>query len=425
MADSISSVKGMNDLMPPESATWHRIESTARELFAAYGYGEIRTPVVEHTELFARGVGEATDIVGKEMYTFHDRATPPRSLTLRPEMTAGCVRAYIEHAIAMKEPITRWYYIAPMFRYERMQTGRYRQFWQIGCECFGIAEPTIDAEQIAMLYAFYQRLGVGQLEVCVNSVGSGEDRPRYRDALVAYFTPHLASLCPDCQRRIHTNPLRILDCKVEGCKAIAAGAPKIAEFLGEASRAHFDGVQSALAALDIPFRVATDIVRGLDYYTGTVFEILSSAPTLGKQSTVVGGGRYDGLVELLGGPATPAVGFALGVERAVLAMGADPQSLVSRPALFIATRGANARIRGTAIAHALRLAGVVVEVEHRDVGMKAQFKRGEKLGARFAIALGDDELKTGRATVRNMDTRDEVAVDLADAAALTAAVRGP
>src|SRR5690242_662211 len=187
MADAISSVKGMNDLLPPDSSVWHRIESTARALFAAYSYGEVRTPVVEHTELFARGIGEATDVVGKEMYTFPDRAS--RSLTLRPEMTAGCARAYIEHAISGKEPVTRWYYIGPMFRYERSQVGRYRQFWQIGCECFGIAEPTIDAEQIAMLYAFYQRLEVPALEVLINTVGSGDDRPRYRAALVAYFTP--------------------------------------------------------------------------------------------------------------------------------------------------------------------------------------------------------------------------------------------
>jgi histidyl-tRNA synthetase len=294
MADAISSVKGMNDLLPPESSVWHRIESTARALFAAFNYAEIRTPMVEHTELFARGIGEATDVVGKEMYTFPDRAG--RSLTMRPEMTAGCARAYIEHAIHTREPITRWYYIGPMFRYERGQVGRYRQFSQIGCECFGAAEPTIDAEQIAMLHAFYDRLGVGGLEVCINTVGAGDDRPRYRAALVEYFAPHRASLCPDCQRRLDTNPLRILDCKVPGCRTIAAGAPTITAHLGEATRAHFARVQDALAALAVPFTVEPRLVRGLDYYTGTVFEILSSAPSLGSQGTVVGGGRYDGLV---------------------------------------------------------------------------------------------------------------------------------
>jgi histidyl-tRNA synthetase len=420
MADAIASVKGMNDLLPPESAVWHRVEATARALFAAYGYGEIRTPVLEHTELFARGIGEATDVVGKEMYTFPDRAD--RSLTMRPEMTAGCVRAYIEHAVHGKEPVTRWYYVAPMFRYERHQVGRYRQFWQIGCEAFGIAEPTIDAEQIAMLHAFYTRLGIGELTVCVNTVGSGEDRPRYRAALVAYFTPHKAALCPDCQRRLDTNPLRILDCKVPGCKQIAAGAPSMTEFLGDASRAHFAGVQTALAALAVPHVVEPRLVRGLDYYTGTVFEILSAAPALGAQSTVVGGGRYDGLVEQLGGPPTPAFGFALGVERAVLAMGADAEAVAPHPALFVATRGEPARVRGTALAHALRTAGVGVEVEHRDVSMKAQYKRAEKLRARWALAIGDAELASGKATMRELATRIEVAVDLADVTALAAAL---
>jgi histidyl-tRNA synthetase len=418
MSDAIASVKGMNDLLPPESSVWHRVESTARALFAAFNYAEVRTPVLEHTELFARGIGESTDVVGKEMYTFTDRGN--RSLTLRPEMTASCARAYLEHAVHGREPVTRWYYIGPMFRYERSQAGRYRQFWQIGCECFGIAEPTIDAEQIAMLYAFYQRLELAGLEVCVNTVGSGEDRPRYRAALVEYFTPHRASLCADCQRRLDTNPLRILDCKVPGCGAIAAGAPKITEFLGEATRAHFAGVQAALTELAVPYKVDPRLVRGLDYYTGTVFEIVSSAPALGSQGTVVGGGRYDGLVELLGGPATPAFGFALGIERAVLAMGVDPATVVPRPALFIACRGAAARSRATAVAHALRLAGAVVEVEHREVGMKAQFKRAEKLGARWALAIGDDELASGRATMRQMANREEVAVDLADSAALAA-----
>jgi histidyl-tRNA synthetase len=418
MADAINSVKGMNDLLPPDSAVWHRIEATARGLFEAFNYGEIRTPVLEHTDLFARGIGEATDVVGKEMYTFPDRAG--RSLTLRPEMTAGCARAYIEHAVHTREPVTRWYYIGPMFRYERSQVGRYRQFSQIGCECFGVGEPTVDAEQIAMLHAFYHRLEVGALEVCINTVGSGDDRPRYRAALIAYFTPHRASLCPDCQRRLETNPLRILDCKVEGCRAIAAGAPAITEFLGDATRAHFAGVQDALTALGIPYKVDPRLVRGLDYYTGTVFEILSSAPTLGSQGTVVGGGRYDGLVELLGGPATPAFGFALGIERAVLAMGLDPATIVPRPAVFVATRGAAARARGTALAHALRLAGAIVEVEHREVGMKAQFKRAEKLGSRWALAIGDDELASGKATMRQMATREEVAVDLTDVAAIVA-----
>jgi histidyl-tRNA synthetase len=411
----------MNDLLPPESAKWHRLESTCRELFARYGYGEVRTPVVEHTALFARGIGEATDIVEKEMYTFKDRGD--RSLTLRPEMTAGCARAYVEHAVHAREPVTRWWYLGPMFRYERMQTGRYRQFWQIGCEVYGIAEPSIDAEQIAMLVELYTRLGVTELEVRVNSVGSGDDRPRYRQALVDYLTPHRGSLCADCQRRLDTNPLRVLDCKVPGDQALMVGAPSILDTLGDAARAHFAVVQETLTACGVPFTIDPRLVRGLDYYTGTVFEIVTTGTKLGAQGTLVGGGRYNGLVEDLGGPATAAFGFAFGVERAVLCMPGEPDSYLERPALFIATRGAAARVRGTALAHGLRKAGVAVELEHREAGMKGQFKRADKLAARFVLALGDDELARGRGALRDMATRAEVEVDLADVASIAQHLR--
>ena len=418
--EPIQSVKGMNDVLPPESAKWQHLEATCRTLFARYGYGEIRTPVLEHTELFARGVGEATDIVEKEMYTFTTRGE--RSLTMRPEMTASCVRAYIEHKIYGAEPVTRWWYLGPMFRYERAQAGRYRSFWQIGCEVFGIAEPTIDAEQIAMLVALYGELGVGDLTVLVNSVGDREDRPRYRDALVAYFAPHREALCPDCRRRLDTNPLRILDCKVPADRALAQGAPKLVDYLGDKAKAHFGAVQDALGALGVPFTVDPNLVRGLDYYTGTVFEITSAAGNLGAQSTIVAGGRYDGLVESLGGPATPAVGFALGVERALLCMSGDAATFAAPPTLFIVTMGAPARAAATALAHQLRGAGVAVELEHRDAGVKAQFRRAEKLGARFALALGDAELTSGRAKLKHMAARTETELPL-DPAALAAALR--
>ncbi|MCB9571966.1 MAG: histidine--tRNA ligase [Kofleriaceae bacterium] len=416
MAEPIQSVKGMNDVLPPDSARWQHLEATCRDLFARYGYGEIRTPVLEHTQLFARGVGEATDIVDKEMYTFEDRGQ--RSLTLRPEMTASCVRAYIEHAVHARDPVTRWWYCGPMFRYERAQAGRYRSFWQIGCEVFGVAEPTIDAEQIAMLVELYKSLGVGDLTVLVNTVGSAADRPAYRAALVAYFEPHQAALCGDCRRRLASNPLRILDCKVPTCKALAAHAPRLRDHLGDASRAHFDGVLAALTAMDVTPNVDDQLVRGLDYYTGTVFEITSAAGALGAQSTIVGGGRYDGLVESLGGAATPAVGFALGVERALLCMGGDPADFGRGIDLFIATRGEAARRHGTALAHRLRRLGAAVEVEHREVGMKGQFKRADRLGARFALALGDAELASGQGALKDMQARSEVTADLGDAAAI-------
>lgn len=418
MAASITSVRGMNDLLPADTRRWHRLEAACREVFAAYGYGEIRTPVVESTELFARGIGEATDIVEKEMYTFLDRGE--RSLTLRPEMTAGCARAYIEHALYHHEPVTRLWYQGPMFRYERMQTGRYRQFWQIGCEVYGVADATIDAEQIAMLHQLFAGVGLRDIEILVNSVGSGEDRAAYRDRLVAYLTPHAETLCADCRRRLHTNPMRVLDCKVPSCQPIIAHAPHLAESLGAASRAHFDEVLGLLEAMGVPYRRDHKLVRGLDYYTGTVFEFKCYHPELGAQSTVAGGGRYNTLVEGLGGPATPAMGFAFGVERAVLCM----EAATTLPAIdvYIACLGDAARRAGLVLAHHLRPYGVRVESELRPVGAKAQFKRADKIGATAVLTLGDNELKEGTATIKHLRETREQKVALGDVAALAAAI---
>lgn len=410
MGDAPVSVRGMNDLLPPESAKWAHLERVCRETFARFGYGEVRPPVVEHTDLFARGVGEATDVVEKEMYTFPDRGG--RSLTLRPELTAGCARAYIEHAVGTKEPVTRWWYLGPMFRYERMQVGRYRQFWQIGCEAYGVAEPTIDAEQIAMMVAVFAALGIAPVEARINNVGSGDDRVRYREALVAYFTPHRAALCGDCQRRLETNPLRLLDCKVPADKALAAGAPRVLDHLGEAATAHFAALRATLDALGVRYVVDPTIVRGLDYYTGTVFEIVTTSDVLGSQSTICGGGRYDGMIGSLGGPATPAFGFAFGVERAVMLMPGAADTFVPPVGLYLAAMGAAARQRATALAHPLRLAGIVVEVEHREVGMKAQFRRADKLGARLTLAIGDAELTSGQGKLKDMAARTETPVAL-------------
>lgn len=411
MSSTIKSPRGMNDLLPPESAKWQYFEGACRALFERFGYAEIRTPVVEATELFARGIGEATDVVEKEMYTFPDRKG--RSLTMRPEMTASCVRAYVEHGVYKREPVTRWFYIGAMFRYERMQTGRYRQFHQVGVEAFGAAEPSVEAEQIAMLHALYSQLGVPALEVAVNSVGSAEDRPRYRQALLDFLRPHQSTLCPDCQRRLEGNPLRVLDCKVPTCQAIVVDAPSILDALGEGSRAHFDKVQEYLALLGVPFRVNARIVRGLDYYTGTVFELLSGAGALGTQNTLAGGGRYDSLVESLGGPSTPAVGFALGVERAILSLPGEPSDYAGVPLAYLAAHGEAARARALAMAHRLRVAGLRVEVEHRTVGLKAQFKRADKLGARFVVVLGEDELAAGQVTLRDMNRGEQTTVPLA------------
>ncbi len=395
----------MNDLLPPESAKRYAFEKTCRHHFERYGYGEIRTPIVESTALFLRGIGEATDVVEKQMYTFND--LKGRSLTLRPEMTASCVRSYIQHGVGKRNPTTRWFYMGPMFRYERVQAGRYRQFHQIGVEAFGIAEPTIDAEQIAMLASIYTDIGIGELDVVINSVGNSVDRSRFRDALLSYFEPHSNDLCADCQRRLKSNPLRVLDCKKDSPSELVADSPSVHDYLSLESRAHFDGVQSALADVDVAFRVEERLVRGLDYYTGTVFEIISKSNALGAQATVVGGGRYDNLVESLGGSPTPAVGFALGIERNVMCMAGEATEFSRSPDVFIVAWTDVARCRARALAAELRGIGIYVEIEHRPLSAKAQFKRANKINARFVATLGDDELAAGTVNLRNMNSRVE------------------
>lgn len=415
MSKTIKSVRGMNDLLPPESAKWLYFEGACRRLFELHGYGEVRTPILESTALFSRGVGESTDIVEKQMYTFPDRKG--RSLTMRPEMTASCVRAFVQHGVGKQNPVSRWYYIGPMFRYERVQTGRYRQFYQIGVECYGIAEPTIDAEQIAMLYTLYSELGVPGLEVVINSVGTAEDRPAYRAALVAYLEPKKEALCADCKRRLETNPLRILDCKVPTCKEQVQDPPSILDHLGEASKAHFDGVKSTLDLLGVPYTVDPRMVRGLDYYTGPVFELMSTSGELGAQNTITAGGRYDGLVESLGGPPTPAVGFAIGIERVLLSIPADADELAGKPDVFIASRGDAARAKAMTLGAELRSAGLRVDVEHRTASFKSQFKRADKLGARFVATIGESELEAGEVRLKNMADGEQRAVPFADLAA--------
>ncbi len=427
MSKTIQSVRGMLDTLPPDSAKWQDFESRCRHLFGRYGYQEIRTPILESTDLFSRGIGEATDVVEKEMYTFEDRSSKRRSLTMRPEMTASCVRAYIQHAIGKKEPVTRWLYCGPMFRYERMQGGRYRQFYQVGVEAFGASEPSVEAEQVAMLCALYEDLGLqqtpsldhaqGQFCVTINSVGDGDDRPRYRAALVEHLGPHASSLCGDCQRRLQTNPLRVLDCKVDGKAEFVQAAPSILDDLSDESRARFEGAKQALSDLGVRFLVDDRMVRGLDYYTGFVFEIIAHSHELGRNSTIVAGGRYDNLVENLGGAPTPAAGFSIGSERNIFYHVGD--ALAGPPALdaFIATHGEEAKRRGIGLAHQLRRTGLRIDVEHRAVGMKAQFKRAGKQDARYVIAIGESELADGKAKLRNMAEHNEQLVPLDELAA--------
>jgi histidyl-tRNA synthetase len=405
-------VKGMNDILPPDSAKWLFVEKRVRAAFENHGYREVRTPIVEYTPLFVRSIGDTTDVVEKEMYTFADR--DEKSLTLRPEGTAGAARAYLEHAVHAREPVTRWYYSGPMFRHERAQRGRYRQFYQMGVEAYGVAEPSVDAEQIAMLVAVFGDLGIPGLTTAINNVGGAEDRPRYRQALVDYFTPHKAELCPDCQRRLDTNPLRILDCKVFGCKKLVENAPSVIELLGDASRAHFDGLRRALDALRVPYTVEPRLVRGLDYYTGTVYELRTRSGELGAQNTLAGGGRYDKMIDEMGGPPTPAVGFAFGMERVVMTLPGEPESFDVGADVFFAAHGDAARLYCLERAHELRARGFRAEIEHRVASMKAQLKRADKLKARVVVVVGDNELSSRQVVLRDMAAGEQRSIPEAE-----------
>ncbi len=392
-------VKGMNDILPDEIGRWQRLEEVFRRTVELYGFREIRTPLVESTELFVRSIGEATDVVEKEMYSFerhHD------SLTLRPEGTAGAARAYLEHRASKQSPVTRWYYQGPMFRAERPQRGRYRQFYQAGCEVYGDAGPIVDAEVIEMLVSFFSELGVGELEVAINSLGGQDTRERYRTALAEFFESRHALLSDHARARLATNPLRILDSKDPQDVAACDGAPSLLEHLDEEDRAHWDALVSALAAMETPVKIEPTLVRGLDYYTRTLFEVRSTAGALGSQNALAGGGRYDGLVQALGGPPTPAIGFALGIERVLLAMTGPAESV--RQLCFIAPMGAMAAQEGLIIARLLRREGVQVELDGRGGSMKSMLRRADAMTARICLILGESEIQ--RSVVQMKDLRE-------------------
>lgn len=387
----LRAVKGMNDLLPEELGRWRRLESIFRDTAERYGFGEIRTPLLEPTELFVRSIGEATDIVEKEMYTFHDKGE--KNLTLRPEGTASCARAYLEHTVGAREAITRWYYLGPMFRRERPTRGRYRQFHQAGVEVYGDPGPFIDAEIIDMLVRFLSELGIVDLRVLLNSLGDQETRQNYREALIRYLEPHRGSLSADSQRRLETNPLRILDSKAPEDQAIIEDAPSILEHLSEEDQAHFDGVRRTLDRLGTPYEIEPRLVRGLDYYSRTLFEVQGRGGELGTQNALAGGGRYDGMIEELGGKATPAFGFALGIERLLLAMGEAEDE--SRPRVMILAANDEARVEAVALARELRDAGFNIETDLRGTSLKSQLRRADRSGAALAFILGDDELARG------------------------------
>jgi histidyl-tRNA synthetase len=397
----------MNDILPGEVETWQFMETTARRVFSAYGFAEIRVPVVEKTELFKRSIGETTDIVEKEMYTFNDRSD--NSLTLRPEGTAPVMRAYCEHKLYALDAVTKLYYLGPMFRYERPQKGRYRQFHQIGAEAIGVADPKIDVQILAMLSHFFAEAEIPDVSLQINSLGCPACRPAYREKLIATLESQLDHLCEDCRRRFRTNPLRVIDCKVSGCQAATRNAPAIIEHLCPDCDDHFTTVNRLLGDLAIPFTVNPRMVRGLDYYTRTTFEMVTNS--LGAQNAVAAGGRYDGLIREIGGPDQPGIGFAMGLERLVLLKG---QSSIAapRPDLFIAALGQEAGDWGFLLAAKLQRRGITAEVDYAGKSLKSQMRRGDKLQARHVLIVGEDEIRSGTAQLKNMDAGTQSAISL-------------
>lgn len=393
--------RGTKDILPAEAARWHFLEEEIRELCRCYGFGEIRTPIFEHTELFERGVGETTDIVQKEMYTFRDRSN--RSITLRPEGTASVVRAFIEHGLYSEpQPVKLFYLSLPIFRYEKPQAGRYRQHHQFGAEIFGSPEPAADAEVITLAWDLFSRLGVKDLRLLLNSIGCPACRPAYREALKDYFRQYLEGLCPDCTSRFERNPLRLLDCKQDGCHRVAEGAPPVlASNCPECSR-HLSALLEILGKIGVPHEINHRIVRGLDYYTRTVFEFVHGG--LGAQDTVCAGGRYDGLVEECGGKPTPGVGFGMGMERLLLLLEEEGFEFPPppKPEAFVATAGPETRLEGRALVHQLRREGITAESDYLGRSLKSQMKHADRLGVRFVVILGQDELAGGFASVRDM-----------------------
>jgi histidyl-tRNA synthetase len=419
----IKAVRGTRDLLPPDTALWNFVEATVRDVFRAYNFHEIRTPIFESTELFARGVGEETDIVNKEMFTWDDKARAQsekgQSLTLRPENTAGVVRAYIEHSL-WDRGLNKLFYIGPQFRRERPAKGRYRQFYQIGAEVIGPAtagseSPARDAEILEMLATLLDRLGITGWTLELNSVGSSQERAKFNEALRVALEPVKDKMCADCQRRAVTNPLRVLDCKVPEDQPIIDTLPRIADFLEEASRKHFDAVQEILTKVGVPFTLNSRLVRGLDYYTRTAFEFTHGA--LGAQNAILGGGRYDGLSEALGGPPAPGIGFAIGEDRLVMTEKTPAESVVRKPDVYIAPMaGMNAD--AARLARELRNSkDLVVELGDESFRLKKSFEAAEKAGAKYILIVGENEVKANAFALKNLATGEQISVPRSDLAA--------
>ena len=404
----IQSPKGTRDILPSEVQTWQWVEETARSVFGTYGYQEIRTPIFESTDLFVRGVGDTTDIVEKEMYTFNDRGS--RSVSLRPEGTASVVRAMLQNRLMDGASVLKFYYIGQMFRYDRPQAGRYREFWQVGIEAFGADSPAIDAEIIAAGHQFFSTLGIKDLTLHLNSIGDPTCRPKYVEDLTAYAKGHLDQLCGKCYARHERNPMRILDCKESGCRAVVANAPLLSNYLSDACRQNFDMVKSYLDELEIDYHEDPYVVRGLDYYSRTAFEF--TAGGLGAQNAIGGGGRYDYLAEEIGGTPTPGIGFALGMDRIMIALEAQNVTVptASPVDVYLTVLGDAAMPTALRLAQELRENGVKTDLEFKGRGLRAQMRTANKLNARYVVMIGEDEINNAAATVRDMGSGDQQSV---------------
>jgi len=405
----IQSIRGVKDILPGEIEKWHKVEAVARRVFTTYGFQEIRLPIFESTSLFKRSIGETTDIVEKEMYTFTDRGG--EEITLRPEGTASVVRAFIQHKMHGQNQLVKLYYMGPMFRYERPQAGRFRQFYQIGAEALGSARPSVDAEVMTMLIVLFRELGLKDVELQINSLGCPECRPPYREVLKSAIRRHLDELCPNCTARYERNPLRVLDCKVERDQEIARDLPRISDHLCQACRDNFTEVQSILRVMNTPFSVNNQLVRGLDYYTRTTFEVVGTEG-LGSQNAICGGGRYDTLVEDFEGPPTPCFGFAVGVERLIATLPESAwENLALRPDVFAVLLGDDARQRGYDVVQQLRDAGLYVELDYEAGSMKSQMRKANRQESRFALIIGDTEIANARYVLKDMSGGEQMEID--------------
>lgn len=404
--------KGTKDVLPSDSYKWHYIEGQIRQLAKQFGFSEIRTPVFEHTELFLRGVGETTDIVNKEMYTFTDKGD--RSMTLKPEGTAGVARSYIENGLDNSPQPTKMYYLTPVFRYEKPQSGRLREHHQFGVELYGSDNAFADAEVISLVKTLFDRLGIVDVELNINNIGCNECRKNYCDALKAYFNQHINKMCPTCLERLDKNPLRVLDCKVDECKIIAKNAPKVLDYLCEKCAAHHNKLQQTLNALNIPYKINPMIVRGLDYYTGTVFEFVSTA--IGSQGTVCGGGRYNNLVSEIGGKSVPAVGFGMGIERLIMVMEAANLSFGEKyvPQIYIAPLGAEQYTTAMQLVYKLRQKGVSADTDLIDRSLKAQMKYADKIGYNYVVVIGENEVLSDTAILKDMLNKNQREIRLSE-----------